>query len=72
VKSSRKMWTDREVEVLTKLWTEKVSDEDIIIVFPTRSWGAIKMKARYLNLGNRPRDSVDEDYLKQLLTVVEG
>ena len=70
-------WTDEEIEILKQLWMcSKVSNEDILRVFPYRSWDSIDNKARR-RLGLPPRSEVLErninrDFLKKLLDVVEG
>jgi len=70
-------WTDEEIEILKRLWMcPKVSNEDILRVFPYRSWDSIDSYARKrLRLPGRWRileRNINHEYLKKLLDVVEG
>jgi len=73
-------WTREEVEVLKRLWVNpKVSKEDLLRVFPYRSWDSIDCMARR-RLGlpcrseilERSTDRINREFLKRLLDVVEG
>lgn len=66
-------WNKEDDEVLKELWhNSDVTKEDLMMVFPTRSWGAIEHRARKLNLGTRTRPSdINYEYLKKLREVVE-
>jgi len=70
-------WTGEEVEILKRLWMcPKVSNEDLLRVFPYRSWESIDSYARKrLRLPSRWRileRNINREYLKKLLDVVEG
>ena len=70
-------WTEEEIEILKKLWiSPKVSNEDLLRVFPYRSWESIDSYARkVLKLPGRWRileRNINRDFLKKLLDVVEG
>jgi len=69
-------WTDEEVEILKRLWVNpKVSNEDILKVFPYRDWGSIEGKRKALGLPCRSEvleRNINRDFLKRLLDVVEG
>jgi len=64
-------WSEREIEILQKLYSKPdVTKEELLKVFPNRSWQAIMDKASDLSL-KRSGGSVDEEYLEQVLKVVE-
>jgi len=69
-------WTDEEIEILRKLWVSpKVSKEDLLRVFPFRSWNSIDNQRRRLGLPPRSEvleRNINRDFLKRLLDVVEG
>jgi len=70
-------WTREEVEVLKRLWVNpKVSKEDLLRVFPYRSWDSIDCIARRrLGLSARSKifeRNINREFLKKLLDVVEG
>jgi len=69
-------WTDEEVEILKRLWMcPKVSNEDILKVFPYRDWNSIEGKRKSLGLPCRSEvleRNINRDFLKRLLDVVEG
>jgi len=66
-------WSKREIEVLEKLYPNSdITKNDILKVFPTRSWGAIMKKAsehgfKRGSMGGK----IDEEYFKKLKEVVE-
>ena len=71
----RRMWSEKEVEVLRKIWhSPQVSRQNIDDVFPDRTYHAIKCKAH--SLGLPPRTSVEtninEELLSKLMKVVDG
>jgi len=64
-------WTDEEIEVLKRLWMNpKVTKEDLLRVFPYRSWDSIDcMARRRLGLPCRSEvlaRNIDWDFLKKL------
>jgi len=69
-------WTREEIEILKRLWmSPKVSNEDILRVFPYRSWGSIEGIRKRLGLPSRSEvleRNINRDFLKRLLDVVEG
>ena len=69
-------WTDEEVEILKRLWMNpKVTKEDLLKVFPYRSWSSIDNKRKLLGLPSRfevLERNINRDFLKKLLDVVEG
>lgn len=71
---SVRWWSEEEAELLKELWVNpKVTKEDYIRVFPSRSWGAIEHKAKRMQLGPRKSPStIDYEYLKKLREVIEG
>jgi len=69
-------WTDEEVEILKRLWMNpKVTKEDLLKVFPYRSWSSIDNQRKALGLPSRSEvleRNINRDFLKRLLDVVEG
>jgi len=69
-------WTREEIEILKRLWVcSKVSNEDILKVFPYRSWGSIEGERKRLGLPCRSEvleRNINREFLKRLLDVVEG
>ena len=70
------MWSPEEVKILCELWSNpKVSQEDIRMVFPGRSWSSIKNKADTLDL--KPFSSyrnaeINVEFYKKLMGRVKG
>ena len=69
-------WTKEEEDILERLWLNpKVIWEDIERVFVNRTRRAIRHKIIQLRLPNYTAiraTSIDKEYLRQLLEVIEG
>jgi hypothetical protein len=61
-------WAEKEIKVLRKwypLYPIKISQSDLLKLFPCRSWNAISGKARELKIYVES-GAVDYEFLKQL------
>ena len=69
-------WDNEQDKILSLLWERSdIFKEDIIKVFPDRTWPAIKAHASDMGLSsysNRFKAKIDYEYLKKLGVVIEG
>lgn len=66
-------WSEKEITVLSKfypLYPIKISQSDLLKLFPCRSWIALSSKARQLKLYVE-QGAVDMEFLKQLEKAVK-
>lgn len=63
-------WTKREIEVLKKVYPKyllgEISKEDLLKLFPHRSFSAIQWRADYLDLNKIKKPLVNESFYKEL------
>ena len=65
------LWTEREVEILKKLYPAGVPLEEIAKVLKSRTLAAIQNKAQQLGLKRKTGGEIDEEYYNKLVEVFE-
>jgi len=66
-------WSKEEDEILAKLYPNpKVTKEDLLKIFASRTWEAIEKRASKLKLTNLRKGIINYEYLKKLEELIEG
>ena len=65
------LWTEKEVEILKRLYPAGVPLEEIAKVLKSRTLAAIQNKAQQLGLKRKTGGEIDEEYYNKLVEVFE-